>query len=169
MKKELTSEIILTEPEDSKTGSGNVEFALADSASEVASFDKSTSGSEADISDLFPGAVLQSPTLTSSSQTPLIRPKMGPKSRISGTPKKSQTLNRLKMGPKSRISGTLKNPQTPPIRPKMGPKSRRGPKIKLDTDTVENMEVDSDVSTVQSRFSDITFSDYYFYKALFSI
>ena len=62
------------------------------------------------------------------------------------------------MGPKSRISGTLKNPQTPPIRPKMGPKSRRGPKIKHDTDTVENMEVDSDVSTVQLRFSDITFT-----------
>ena len=46
MKKELTSEIMLTEPEDSKTGNGNVEFALADSASEVASFDESTSGSE---------------------------------------------------------------------------------------------------------------------------
>ena len=47
MKKELTSEIMITEPEDSKFGSGNVEFALADSASEVASFDKSTSGPEA--------------------------------------------------------------------------------------------------------------------------
>ena len=47
MKKELTSEIILTEPVDSKTGNGNVEFALADSASEVASFDKLTSGPEA--------------------------------------------------------------------------------------------------------------------------
>ena len=46
MKKELTSEIMLTEPEDSKTGNGNVEFALADSASEVASFVESTSGSE---------------------------------------------------------------------------------------------------------------------------
>ena len=127
MKKELTSEIMLTEPEDSKSGNGNVEFALADSASEVASFDKSTSGSEAVISDLFPGAVLQSPTLTSSSQTTPIRPKMGPK---------------------SRISGTLEKSQTPPIRPKMGPKSRRGPKIKLDTDTVEDMEVDADVSII---------------------
>ena len=46
MKKELTSEIMLTESEDSKIGNGNVEFALADSASEVASLDKSTSGSE---------------------------------------------------------------------------------------------------------------------------
>jgi hypothetical protein len=51
------------------------------------------------------------------------------------------------MGPKSRISGTLKRSQTPPIRPKMGPKSRMGPKIKLDTDTVEDMEIDADVST----------------------
>ena len=50
------------------------------------------------------------------------------------------------MGPKSRISGTLKKSQTPLIRPKMGPKSRMGTKIKLDTDTVEDMEVDSDVS-----------------------
>ena len=149
MKKELTSEIMLTEPEDSKSGNGNVEFALADSASEVASFDKSTSGSEAVISDLFPGAVLQSPTLTSSSQTTPIRPKMGPKSRISGTLEKSQTPPiRPKMGPKSRISGTLKKSQTPPILPKMGPKSRRGPKIKLDTDTVEDMEVDADVSII---------------------
>ena len=97
---------------------------------------------------MFPDAVLQSPTLTSSSQTRPIRPKMGPKSRISGTPKKSQTLFRSKMGPKSRISGTLKKPQTPPIKPKMGPKSRMGPKIKLDTDTAEDMEVDSDVSII---------------------
>ena len=71
---------------------------------------------------------------------------MGPKSRISGTPKKSQTPPiRPKMGPKSRISGTLKKSQTPPIRPKMGPKSR---KIKLDTDTVEDMEIDADVSII---------------------
>ena len=74
---------------------------------------------------------------------------MGPKSRISGTPKKSQTPSiRPKMGPKSRISGTLKKSQTPPIRPKMGPKSRMGTKIKLDTDTVGDMEVDTDVSII---------------------
>ena len=73
---------------------------------------------------------------------------MGPKSRISGTPKKSQTLFRSKMGPKSRISGTLKKPQTPPIRPKMGPKSRMGPKTKIDTDTVEDMEIDAYVSII---------------------
>ena len=71
---------------------------------------------------------------------------MGPKSRISGTLKKSQTPPiRPRMGPKSRISGTRKKSQTPPIKPKMGPKSRMGPKIKLDT--VEDMEIDVDVST----------------------
>ena len=74
---------------------------------------------------------------------------MGPKSRIGGTPKKSQTPPiRPRMGPKSRISGTLKKPQTPPIRPKMGPKSRMGPKTKIDTDTVEDMEIDADVSII---------------------
>jgi hypothetical protein len=73
---------------------------------------------------------------------------MGPKSRISGTLKKSQTPPiRPRMGPKSRISDTLQKSQTPPIRPKMGPKSRMGPTIKLNTDTVEEMEIDLDVST----------------------
>ena len=74
---------------------------------------------------------MQSPTLTSSSQTQPIRPKR-------------------KMGPRSRIRETLKKSQTPPIRPKMGPKSRIGvgPKIQLDTDTVEDMEVDADVSII---------------------
>ena len=143
MKRELTSEVMLTEPEDSKTGNGKVEFAIADSASEVgALFDKSTSCSESVLSDLFPElAVLQSPTLTSSSQTPIgpksqigskiAKVRMGPKSRV-GT--KHQMGPKSRIGPKSRVGS--KN--------QMGPKSRIGAKNQLDT--VEDMEVDEDVS-----------------------